>query len=109
MGYLYLLGAIASEVAGTSLLKSTNGFTRLLPTIGSLALYAAAFALLALVVKSVPVGTAYAIWSGLGTASIVLIGFRFFDERPTPIVVVGLVLIIVGVVLVSIHAERSSG
>ncbi|AGC41681.1 quaternary ammonium compound resistance protein [Myxococcus stipitatus DSM 14675] len=102
MAYLFLLAAIASEVVGTSLLKSTQGFTRPWPTVGCLGAYAVAFALLAQAVKQVPVGVAYAMWSGLGTAAIVTIGVVFFGESLSPVKLVGVGLIIGGVLLLNL-------
>lgn len=102
MVYLYLLLAIAIEVVATSLLKLSDGFTRLWPTVGSLAGYAAAFALLALVVRDMSVGVAYAMWSGLGTAAIVAIGVLFLDESVTATKVAGVLLVIGGVVTLNL-------
>ncbi|MER7166341.1 multidrug efflux SMR transporter [Micromonospora sp. SH-82] len=102
MAYLFLLGAIASEVVGTSLLKSTNGFTRLWPTVGLVVAYVTAFGLLSQAVKTVPVGVAYAMWSGLGTAAIVAIGAAFLGEPLSVTKVVGVGLIIAGVVILNL-------
>ncbi|MET0415267.1 MAG: multidrug efflux SMR transporter [Actinoplanes sp.] len=102
MAYLFLLGAIAAEVIGTSLLKATDGFTRLWPTVGSLAGYALSFVLLSQAVKGVPVGVAYAMWSALGTAAIVAIGAVFLGEPLTVTKVVGVALIIAGVVTLNL-------
>ena len=75
MPYLILLAAIAFEVLGTSLLKATDGFTRLWPTVACLGAYVAAFCALAWAIKQeLPVGVAYAMWAGLGTAAIVFAG-----------------------------------
>ncbi|OLF19420.1 ligand-binding protein SH3 [Actinophytocola xanthii] len=102
VGYVFLLVAITLEVAATSLLKATEGFTRLWPTLGCLAGYAGAFAMLALVVREVPVGVAYAMWSGIGTAAIVAIGVLFLDESIDLTKVVGLLLVIGGVVTLNL-------
>lgn len=102
MAYLFLLGAIAAEVIATSLLKATEGFTRLWPTVAVLTGYAVAFLALSQVVKDVPVGVAYAIWSGLGTAAIVAIGAVFLGEPITVIKVVGIGLIVAGVVILNV-------
>jgi small multidrug resistance pump len=102
VGYVYLVLAIAFEVAATSLLKATEGFTRLWPTVGCLAGYGAAFAMLALVVRHVPVGVAYAVWSGLGTAAIVAIGVLFLNESISVTKVAGVLLVIAGVVTLNI-------
>lgn len=97
MGYVYLALAIAVEVLGTSLLKSTEGFTRLWPSVLCVSSYGAAFALLSQVVKSVPVGTAYALWSGLGTVAIVAIGAIFLGDEINLTKVLGVALVVAGV------------
>jgi small multidrug resistance pump len=102
VAYAFLLGAIACEVVGTSLLKSTEGFSRLGPTAACLVAYAAAFALMAQAVKQVQVGVAYAMWSGLGTASIVVIGAVFLGEPLGTAKVLGVLLVIAGVVLLNL-------
>lgn len=102
MHYLMLLGAIGFEVLGTSLLKSTEGFTRLWQTTACLAAYAASFLLLAQAVRSIPVSVAYAMWSGLGTATIVGIGAMFLGEPITVTKVLGTALIVAGVVILNL-------
>lgn len=103
MPYVFLLGAIAFEVLGTSMLKATDGFTRLLPTIVSLGSYSAAFAALAWAVKhDLPVGLAYAMWSGLGTAAIVAIGVVFLHEPISFQKIAGVVLVIGGVAVLNL-------
>ncbi|MBL7260568.1 DMT family transporter [Paractinoplanes lichenicola] len=102
MPYVFLLVAISAEVLATSMLKSTEGFSRLWPTIGCLAGYVVSFAALAVCVKDLPVGVVYAIWSALGTAAIVAIGAVFLGEPLTTVKVVGVSLIIAGVVTVNL-------
>ncbi|MEV0157797.1 multidrug efflux SMR transporter [Micromonospora sp. NPDC050686] len=102
MAYVFLLLAIAAEVFGTSLLKATDGFTRPWPTLGLVVSYLAAFGLLALVVRDIPVGVAYAMWSGLGTAAIVAIGAVFLGEPLSVPKVVGVGLVIAGVVVLNL-------
>ncbi|MEV0004973.1 multidrug efflux SMR transporter [Micromonospora sp. NPDC050980] len=102
MAYLLLALAITAEVIGTSLLKASDGFTRLWPTVGLVACYLAAFGLLALVVRDVPVGVAYAIWSGLGTAAIMAVGAVFLGEPLSVTKVVGAALVIAGVVVLNL-------
>ncbi len=102
VAYVFLLLAIAAEVAGTSLLKSTEGFTRLWPTLGLILAYVTAFALLAQAVKGIQVGVAYAMWSGLGTAAIVAIGAAFLGEPLTLTKVLGVGIVIAGVVLLNL-------
>jgi len=100
--WIYLLIAIITEVVGTSLMKVSQGLTRVLPTIGMFALYAVSFIFMALALKKIEVGIAYAIWSGLGTAMIALIGVAWFRESFNLPKLAGIVLIIVGVVLLNI-------
>lgn len=103
MPYLFLLAAIAFEVLGTSLLKATEGFTRLLPTVVCLGSYVAAFAALAWAIKhELPVGVAYAMWSGLGTAAIVAIGVIFLNEPISLQKIAGVVLVIGGVAVLNL-------
>ncbi|NUO58160.1 MAG: multidrug efflux SMR transporter [Hamadaea sp.] len=102
MGYVFLLGAIAAEVVATSLLKATEGFSKLWPTVAIMVGYILAFLALSQVVKSVPVGVAYAVWSGLGTAAIVAIGAVFLGEPITVVKVLGIGLIVAGVVILNV-------
>jgi len=105
--YVFLLGAIALEVLGTSLLKATEGFTRVLPTVVCLVAYAGAFAALAWAVKhDLPVGVAYAMWSGLGTAAIVAIGIVFLNEPISFQKIVGVLLVIGGVSVLNLGGAR---
>lgn len=103
MPYVFLLVAIAFEVFATSLLKATAGFTRLLPTAVCLAAYAASFLALAWAVKhQLPVGLAYAMWSGLGTAAIVAIGVVFLREPVSAQKVLGVLLVVGGVAVLNL-------
>src|SRR5512136_2337418 len=100
--WIYLLIAILTEVVGTSLMKVSQGLTRVLPTVGMFALYAVSFIFMALALKKIEVGIAYAIWSGLGTAMIALIGIAWFRESFNLPKLVGIILIIGGVVLLNL-------
>ncbi|WP_026819605.1 DMT family transporter [Arthrobacter castelli] len=102
MPYIFLALAIVFEVVGTSLLKLSDGFTRLWPTLGVAAGYGVAFWMLSLTLRSVPVGIAYAIWAGLGTALIAVIGSVVFGESLGPVKITGIVLIVAGVVALNI-------
>jgi small multidrug resistance pump len=102
VAYVFLFAAIGSEVFSTSLLKATEGFTRLWPTVACLTGYVISFLALAQAVKGVQVGVAYAIWSGLGTAAIVAIGAVFLGEPLTLIKVVGISMIVAGVVILNV-------
>ncbi len=101
MGYLLLTGAIAAEVAGTTAMKYSAGFSRLTPSLVTVIGYLVAFALLAQTLKTVEVGTAYAIWSGVGTVAIASIGMMFLGEAVNAAKLAGIVLVIAGVVLVN--------
>ncbi|MGW1723902.1 DMT family transporter [Streptomyces sp. NPDC002306] len=102
MGYLTLAGAIAAEVAATTAMKYSDGFSRLWPSLLTALGYVVAFALLARTLRTVPVGTAYAIWSGAGTATIAVIGLALFGEALTLAKAAGLVLIVGGVLVLNL-------
>lgn len=103
MTYLFLLCAIFSEVIATSLLKSTEGFTRLWPTVVCLAGYAVSFALLAVSIsRGMQTDVAYALWSAIGTATIVLIAVLFLGSSISVTKVLGVALIIAGVVTLNL-------
>jgi small multidrug resistance pump len=102
MGYVLLAGAIAAEVGATTAMKYSEGFSRLWPSLLTVAGYIVAFALLAQTLKTVQIGTAYAIWAGTGTAVIAAIGMLFLGEGLTPAKVAGIVLVIGGVVLLNL-------
>jgi small multidrug resistance pump len=102
MAYVVLVLAIAVEVVGASLLKASEGFSRLWPSLGSLAAYVVAFVLLAQVIRRLPVGMVYAMWAGLGTVAIVAIGAAFLGEPLSPVKAVGIALVIAGVVMLNL-------
>ena len=108
-GYLYLSAAICSEVVGTLALRYTHGFMNLLPSLIAIVAYSLSFCMLSLALRNIPVGIAYAIWSGVGTAIVVLAGMFLFGERLTIATVAGLALIIVGVILLEINLDVVSG
>ncbi|MET8581771.1 multidrug efflux SMR transporter [Streptomyces collinus] len=102
MGYLWLAGAISAEVAATTAMKYSEGFSRLGPSLVTAVGYLVSFALLARTLRTVSVGTAYAIWSGAGTAAIAVLGLLLFGEGMTAAKVAGLVLIVGGVVVLNL-------
>jgi small multidrug resistance pump len=102
--WTYLVIAIMTEVAGTSLMKISQGLTKLIPTVLMFVLYGISFVFMAMALKKIEVSTAYAIWSGLGTALIATIGIVVFRESINLPKMIGLVLIIGGVVLLNIEA-----
>ncbi|KPI30339.1 DMT family transporter [Streptomyces sp. NPDC048253] len=102
MGYLTLAGAIAAEVAATTAMKYSDGFSRLWPSLLTASGYVVSFLLLAQTLKTVGIGTAYAIWAGVGTAAIAVIGLALFGESLTAAKAVGILLIVGGVVVLNL-------
>lgn len=100
MAYLYLVLAIVTEVVATTALKASDGFTRLGPSLVVALGYGLAFYFLALVLRTLPVGVAYAIWAGAGIALVTLLAALTYREIPDLPALVGMGLIIVGVVMI---------
>lgn len=105
--WLLLTGAIACEVVATSALKASAGFTRLAPSLLVAVGYSAAFWLLSLTLRSIPVGMAYAIWSGLGTVLIALVGWWLYGQRLDAAAVAGMALIVAGVLVMNLLSKSS--
>ncbi|MFJ8090800.1 DMT family transporter [Lysinibacillus sp. NPDC095746] len=99
-GFLFI--SIISEVFASSMLKLTNGFKRLLPSVGVVVGYGTAFYFLSLTLQSIAIGTAYAIWAGVGTALTAVIGIVFYKELFNLKKIIGILLIIVGVVILNL-------
>ncbi|MFT4412870.1 DMT family transporter [Fredinandcohnia humi] len=102
--YLFLMIAIVSELFGTSMLKASNGFTKLLPSIGVILGFGLAFFSLSLSLRTIPLSIAYAIWSGIGTAVTAIIGVLVWKEKLNIMSVAGILLIIIGVILLNLHS-----
>jgi small multidrug resistance pump len=100
--WIYLLIAILTEVVGTTLMKVSQGLTRLIPSVFMFILYGISFVFMAMALKKIEVSTAYAIWSGLGTALIAVIGIVAFRESFNFSKLMGMVLIIGGVLLLNL-------
>ena len=96
--WLFLAGAIVLEVAGTTAMKLSEGFTRLAPSVLIFVFYSASFVALTFALKKIEVSVAYAVWSGIGTALIAAIGILYFREEATALKFISLLLIIIGVV-----------
>ncbi len=103
--YGALVAAIVCEVIATSFLQQSQQFTRLLPTLLMALFYGAAFYLLSITLRTLPVGVAYAIWSGLGIVLISAIGYFVFRQTLDLPAVIGLSLIITGVVVVNVFSK----
>ncbi|MER5890089.1 multidrug efflux SMR transporter [Streptomyces sp. NPDC001941] len=102
MGYALLAAAIAAEVTGTTAMKYSEGFTRLWPSVITVVGYVVAFTLLAQTLKTLSVGTAYAIWAGIGTAAVAAIGMLFLGESAGLVKIAGIALVILGVVVLNL-------
>ena len=105
--WITLIAAIGFEVAGTSMLKQSMGFTRLWPSLGTAVAYLASFWLLAQVLRTMPVGIAYAIWSGLGIVLISVIGWAVFRQRLDAPALLGLALIAAGIVVINVFSDTT--
>jgi len=108
IGYLYLAIAIAAEVVATSALKASEGFTKTGPTLIVAAGYGVAFYFLSLVLKSVPVGVAYAIWSGVGIVLIAAIGWLFMKQSLDAGAIAGIALIVAGVIVIQLFSKSTA-
>ncbi|MDQ0877919.1 small multidrug resistance pump [Paenibacillus sp. V4I3] len=109
MNWTFLLLAIIFETVGTTAMKMSSGFTRLGPAIVMGICYILCFTLLTLALKQLDVSLAYAIWSGVGTALITIIGIWWFNESVSTLKVVSIVLIILGVIGLHISSSGDEG
>lgn len=105
--WLFLLIAIVAEVVATSALAASQGFTRLLPSAIVVTGYAIAFYFLSLTLRSIPVGIAYAVWSGVGVILISIAGLVLFGQRLDLPAILGIVLIIAGVLVIHLFSDVS--
>lgn len=103
--WVFLALAILGEVAATSALKASEGFSRLGPSLIVIAGYATAFYFLSLTLRTIPVGVAYAVWSGVGIALIALIGWLFLGQTLDAPAFIGLLLIVSGVVVLKVFSR----
>ncbi|MFO7813321.1 MAG: SMR family transporter [Pelovirga sp.] len=103
--WAFLSAAIVSEVIGTSALKSAEGFTRLWPSLIVVISYSTAFFFLSLTLKTIPVGVAYAIWSGVGVALISLIAWLVFGQKLDTAAIIGILLIVAGVMVLNVFSK----
>lgn len=107
MHYLYLSMAILCEVCATSALKSADGFTRLGPSAVVVVGYALAFYSLSFAIRTIPLGVAYAVWSGVGTALLSIIGVVVYRQAMDVAAVVGVSLILAGVLVLNLFSHAS--
>ena len=100
--YLFLIGAIVLEVAGTMMLPLTNNFSKLLPTLALGIFYLGSFYLLTFAIKVIPLPIVYAIWSGIGVFLVAILSYFFFGDVLKWPAILGLCFIVVGVTLVNL-------
>jgi small multidrug resistance pump len=105
MHYIYLCIAIVAEVIATSSLKATEQFTKPLPALVVIAGYGLAFFLLSIVVKTLPVGIVYALWSGAGIVLVTIVGWVWLKQRLDLPAIVGIGLILAGVIVVNVFSK----
>ena len=106
MHWLYLSIAILAEVIATSSLKAAEGFTRLTPSLIVIFGYGTAFYALSLTLRTMQVGTAYAIWSGVGTVLVSIIAWILFNQKLDAAAILGITLIIAGVVIIKFLSQQ---
>ncbi|MBB4800282.1 small multidrug resistance pump [Flavobacterium nitrogenifigens] len=106
--FLFLFIAIVFEIIATTALKKSEEFTKLLPSIITIIGYCGAFYCLSFAIRTIPVGFAYAIWSGVGIVLITAIGAIFFKEIPDLPAIIGLSLIIIGVVVINVFSKTTA-
>jgi len=103
--YVYLAIAIVCEVVATTALKPAEGFTKPIPTLIVIVGYTCAFFLLSLTLRVIPVGIAYAIWSGVGVSLIAIAGWLFFNQKLDLAALAGIGLIMAGVVVINVFSR----
>lgn len=107
MNWLFLSIAIAAEIVATTALKASHGFTRLYPSTITAVGYCVAFYCLALALRSIPVGIAYAIWSGAGIVAISIIGYLVFRQTLDTAGLIGIGLIVAGVIVLNVFSKAT--
>jgi small multidrug resistance pump len=106
--WIFLSVAIVSEVIATSALKASEGFSRLWPSLIVVVGYLFAFYFLSLTLKTIPIGVAYAIWSGVGVALIALIAWVLFGQALDTPAIIGILLIVAGVIVLNVFSKTAS-
>lgn len=103
--YLLLFVAIVAEVVATSALKASENFTRLIPSLLVVAGYGVAFTCLSMTLKTLPLGVAYAIWSGIGTALVAVLGWLVYRQQLDLPAIAGISLIIIGTIVLNLFSK----
>ena len=107
MKYLFLAIAIISEVIATNAMNASQQFTKLIPSLLTILGYASSFYFLSLTLRTMPLGTAYAVWSGVGIVLTALVAMVIFKQVPDAPAILGMVLIIAGVLVMNIYSKAS--
>ena len=107
MKYLFLAIAIISEVIATNAMNASQQFTKLIPSLLTILGYASSFYFLSLTLRTMPLGTAYAVWSGVGIVLTALVAMVLFKQVPDAPAILGMVLIIAGVLVMNIYSKAS--
>ncbi|WP_353141065.1 DMT family transporter [Acinetobacter pragensis] len=107
MSFLYLVIAVIAEVLATSALKASNGFTEVWPVILMIAGYAIALFFLGLTFKSIPMGLAYALWSGAGIILISSVGWIYFKQQLDMAAMIGLAFMILGIIIINVFSKST--
>jgi small multidrug resistance pump len=105
MTYIYFAVAIVSEVVATSALKASEQFTKLTPSLVVIIGYCISFYLVTLVIRTIPVGITYAIWSGVGIVLVAVVGAILYKQIPDMPAAIGMGLIIAGVVIINVYSK----
>ncbi len=105
MEYIYLAIAIIAEVVATSALKASEEFTRLIPSVIVVAGYAVAFYFMTLVLRVIPVGITYAVWSGVGIVLITVVGAILYQQIPDLAAIIGIGFIVAGVLIIHLFSK----
>lgn len=108
MSWFYLTLAIIMEVVGTAAMKLSHGFTKVVPSILMMVFYGLSFAFLTLAVKKIDVSLGYAIWAGIATALIAIVGIFYFKEPATVIKIASIALIVLGVIGLTLSESHLS-
>ena len=108
MGYLYLSIAIIAEVIATTALKASESFTKIYPSTVVIIGYAVSFYLFSHVLKTIPVGIAYAIWAGIGISVVTIAGAFLFRQVPDVPAIIGIGFIVIGVVVINVFSKTVS-
>ena len=107
MNYVYLFAAIVSEVIATSALKAAEGFSRFWPSVIVIVGYGLAFYCLSLTMRTIPIGIAYAIWSGIGIVLIALVGLLFYRQPLDAPALIGMAFILAGVLIINVFSKTA--